>query len=419
MKLTVTHFFKGLLAAILLLLTTAPVAAQDSCTFRLRIYDYYGDTWDDSYVYVRFGNNPERGFTHTGAGRRADSVFFYNLRVRTGDSIFIRYQIAQDLYQNEAQYTLYDNVGEVIFQDGDGPNLGIPPRAGSVYKGVAKCRNCGIPINPVINEIRTFTATARWRPASQGFQPTYFVEWDTAGFRRGRGRNKLNTTDTFAVLNNLTELVKYDAYIGTVCFGNDSSTVIGPIAFLTDTASDVGITRIITPIGRCDLGVDSVKIVMTNIGGAPQQLIPFKYSVNGVLAPVQQPADGLYTGVLSKDSSVTIAFKALSDFSAIGEYEIKAWTDLSGDKNRKNDTTRILITHPRTIATYPYAQDFEAGKDTWSVIDSIGNSTWQYGTPRWKTIKGAASGTKAWTTWADSSYRDGDLGYVQIGRAHV
>lgn len=405
MKLTNTLFMKWLFAAAMLLLTTVQLAAQDSCTYRLRTFDSFGDGWDDSNVYIRFGNNPERAFTNTG---RADTVEWYDIRVKTGDTIILRYE-AQGIYQDEIKYALYNNANEIIFGD-DGTD-GTDPREGVVFRSQVKCKNCGIPVSPFIASVRSYTATVKWLPAL-GFQQTYTVEWDTAGFVYGRGRNRLRTTDTFAILSNLVELKKYHVFVQTVCFGGDSSSIVGPLEFFTDTAVDVGVTKILSPFGRCDLTVDSIKFLLANIGGAPAQLIPFKGSVNGQLLNIPFPADGLYTGVLSKDSTATITIKSPFNFSTPGEYTVKIWTELSGDKYKSNDTSTLVFTRPRNISTLPYVQNFEQGKDTWSVQDSLGNATWEFGTPNGPTIKGAFSGVNAWTTWKDSTYRNNEFNYL-------
>ncbi len=409
MKFTITFLFRALSVALLLLLTTSQTSAQDSCTFRLRVYDQFGDGWDDSRVYIRLGNGAEQSYTHGGAAiNAADSTRFFNIRVRSGDSLRIRYE-AQGNFQKEIQYTLFDNTGVALFLSGIARQ---EPAAGIVYNKIARCNSCGAPLLLSVPDIRTNTATARWRPATRGFQPTYAVQWDTMGFAYGRGRNRLTTTDTFAVITGLTEFVKYDVYVATICAGNDSSIVAGPASFKTDTATDLSVSRILGPGNSCSLGVDSIKILIKNIGGVPQQLFQYKASVNGQLLPISVPSDGLFTGVLSKDSTIAIAFKTLYDFSPIGEYVIKAWTAASDDKFPLNDTATLIVTHPRTIGTFPYYQDFELGKDTWFLADTVGNSTWQYAQPRGQIFTSAASGVRAWTTWADSSYRPNEFAYV-------
>ena len=408
MKFTSTLFTKWLFAAGMLLFTTGQLAAQDSCTFVLRIYDRFGDGWDDSQVYLKLGNNAERAFTHDGtAFNAADSIRLFQIRVRTGDSIVIRY-VAMGSYQNEIKYALFNNAGDLVFGDG------LTPKTGIVFRGLAKCSNCGTAVNARISAIRSTNATITWSPTIRGNQPTYLVEWDTVGFQYGRGRNRFRTTDTFGILTNLNETTNYGAYIQTLCAGNDSSSVIGPLNFKTDTATNVGVIAIINPVSSCNLGVDSIKIIIKNFAGNPQQLVPFKASVNGQLINIPFPADGLYTGVLSKDSTATIAFKTPYDFSTPGDYIIKAWTEVSGDKNTKNDTFTITVVRPRLVTQFPYIQNFENGKDTWSVLDTTPtkNSTWQFGTPNYRYIQGAASGVNAWTTGKDTAYNNNEFGYL-------
>jgi Secretion system C-terminal sorting domain len=409
MKLTKT-LFRGILATLVLLVafcaTLTAQQAQDSCFYRLRVYDRFGDGWDGSQVYIRTGNTAELSFTHNGTViNAADSVRFFNIRVKTGDSIFVRYE-AQGSFQSEIAYSLFNNADELVFQEGLGPAQGI------AFRGLIKCKNCGIPINFVVNEVRTTNATARWSD-SRGLRPTYHLQWDTLGFRPGTARNRFSTTDTFAILTNLQELKNYQAYIQTVCRTGDSSSLVGPVAFFTDTATDVSVSRIVSPsFGRCDLNIDTIKFLLSNAGGLPQQLIKFSGSVNGRNLPITFPADGLFTGVLSRDSSALVAVKSLYDFSAPGKYVIKIWSEVSGDRNPKNDTATLTIVRPRLISQLPYFQNFENSEDTWSVYDTVGTSSWEYGTPNGLAFKGAFSGTKAWTTWKDSTYRSNEYGYL-------
>ena len=399
--------FKGLIM-LLFLSIAAQLTAQDSCVYRLRLYDRYGDGWDDSQLYIKLGNNAERAFTHDGAsGVESDSIRLYDLKVKNGDTLVVRYD-PQGSYQGEIKFTLFNNAGDAILTQG------LNPQSGVILRSSIKCVSCGIPLNLTVASVRTFTTTIKWNPSVVGFQPTYRIEWGETNFTPGTGRNVGNTTDTFAILPGLKEITRYFVYVRTTCGGTpgDTSKWVGPVTFITDTATNVGISAIISPVGRCDLGVDSVRVKIKNFGGAPASLIPFKYSVNGINAPVQMPQDGLYTGVISKDSTATIAFKATTDFSAPGEYNIAAWTELEGDKNIKNDTFKITVVRPRLIAQFPYQQDFEAGKDTWQKVDSLGRSTWEWATPRYRFIQGAASGTKAWTTAADTSYRNADTSYL-------
>jgi Secretion system C-terminal sorting domain len=394
------------LATLTLLSIFGQTYAQDSCTFRLRLFDKAGNGWDDSQLYIKTGNNAEKAYTHNGAG--GDSLKLFDIAVKTGDTLVVRYE-PQGTAQSEIKFTLFNNAGDQIVA------LGPTPTTGIVYKGRVKCIACGAPSNFRVHSVRALTTTVQWDPPKFGFQPTYRIEWDSVAFTPGANvaKNSGSTTDTFAILPGLSETTRYFAYIRTTCNpATDTSGWVGPISFKTDTATNVGISAIVGPISRCDLGTDSVRVKIKNYGGAPIALVPFTYSVNGKKAPVSMPTDGLYTGVISKDSTATIAFKAIYDFSLPGEYNIAAWTEVKTDKNKNNDTFRLTVVRPRQISALPYQQDFEGGRDTWQKVDSIGNSTWEWGTPRYRFIQGAASGSKCWTTSADSSYRDADTSYL-------
>jgi hypothetical protein len=410
MKNFITSF--GLLLA-LLLFANVKLSAQDSCTYRLRLVDRPGDGWDDSQLYVKVGNNAEKAYTHDGIlARASDSVRLFDFRVKIGDTLVLRYD-PQGSYQSEISFALFNNAGEPVVAKGPSPT------AGQVYKGAVKCVICGGPLEAKVASIRTFSTTIAWKSSPVGFRPTYRVVWDTGNFDpwvRTPSRGFFETTDTFAVLQGLNEVTKYVAYVRSTCVPiSDTSGWVGPLSFITDTATNVGISAITDPVSSCNLNVATVTVKIKNYGGGPKSLIPLKYSVNGVVAPIDQPKDGFYTGVISKDSTATFTFKASSNFSQPGEYKIAAWTELEGDKNLKNDTFKVTLIKPLYIQQFPYQQNFENGKDTWSVLDSVGNSTWVLGTPRYKGgiyINGAAGGRQAWTTAPDTSYKDRDTSYL-------
>jgi Secretion system C-terminal sorting domain len=397
-----------------LIFANAQLEAQDSCNYRLQLIDSAGDGWNDSQLYVKLGSNPEKAYTHDGRlARPSDSTRLYDFKVKMGDTLIMRYE-PQGSNQSEISFTLFNNAGESLVAKGPSPT------AGQVYKGAVKCVICGGALEAKVASIRTFSTTIAWKSSPVSVKPTYRIVWDTATFSpwiRTPSRGFFETTDTFAVLQGLKEVTKYYAYVRSTCVPpTDTSGWVGPLSFITDTATNVGISKITGPVGSCTLGGSTIVTVsIKNYGGGPKSLIPLRYSVNGVVAPVTQPSDGFYTGVISRDSTVSFSFKALWNFSQPGDYNIAAWTELEGDKNIKNDTFRTTITKPRLVNQFPYQQNFENGKDTWSVLDLANNSTWSLGTPSYlggRYINGAASGTKAWTTAPDTSYKNNDTSYL-------
>ncbi len=408
-----SSFFYNSVAAVLVFaicsLSLNTLTAQDSCTFRLRVFDRFGDGWNGSQVYIKLGANAEVAYSHDGLiGLSSDSVHFFNIKVRVGDSIFVRYDAANAGFQDEIKYSLISNGGDILFADGP------KPKQGAVYAGKAKCISCGLPVNAVVLSVRALTTTLSWQPAVVGTKISYFIVWDSIPFTPTVLKKPSYTTqDTFFIVQGLKELTNYTAYIKTFC-GTDTSTWFGPLTWRTDTANNVGVSKIFAPVNRCDLNIDSVKIMIKNYGGAPQILVPIKYSVNGQPVTINYPIDGNFTGNFSKDSIVPFTFKATYDFTQPGEYMLAAWTELSGDLNKANDTFKLSVTRPRVVTKYPDAQNFEAGKDTWAVVDSAANSnsTWAWATPNYKFITNAASGKKCWTNCVDTSYKNRDTSYI-------
>ncbi len=180
-------------------------------------------------------------------------------------------------------------------------------------------------------------------------------------------------------------------------------------------ADDMGLISIHSPASQCNLGTNEiVEVTLKNFGFNPQSLIPFNYSVNGVLAGVDQPFDGLYTGVLGTDSIVTIEFEATFDFSAEGVYTIAAWTELEGDLDLSNDTTYYVVENIPVVSDLPYFNNFESNVNGWST-DTDPNSadpTWEFGTPMGVDIPSAASGENAWVTNLTGNYNNNELSYI-------
>ena len=104
--------------------------------------------------------------------------------------------------------------------------------------------------------------------------------------------------------------------------------MLGPFAFQTRWAVDLGISGIEDPITDCGLeSGDTVRVLIHNYGGEPQSLVPFKYAVNGVPVPISMPKDGVYTGVVGRDSSDVAEFDNPYSFPP-GDYVSDAWTEM-------------------------------------------------------------------------------------------
>lgn len=389
--------------ALSLMISSSALFGQLPCNYTLSLFDTFGDGWNGASVIV------------TAAGER--TIYTLNnidddgsqrvipIQVNTGDSI--RIEFTSGSFDNEIFYGLLDGEGNAIFADGPFPTEGV------VYNDEVLCPSCP-PVPAVrIDDVRAFFTEISW-DYNDPFG-TYIIEVDTAGFTQGSegprilsvsGRNTVRIPD-------LEENTAYDFYIFGICANGDTSQISGPFSFTTLWANDVGVIGISAPMTECGIPAsDSIEVILANFGGEPQSLIPFNYTVNGMPSGVSQPTDGFFTGVLGKDSTFNIPFKALPNLSTPGEYVITAWTELEMDSDTLNDTFSITITNIPIITSYPYFEDFEEWGGGWTVEDSSRNASWAHGQPSGSVIDRAASGNGAWVTNLSGNYNDAEFSYL-------
>jgi hypothetical protein len=132
-------------------------------------------------------------------------------------------------------------------------------------------------------------------------------------------------------------------------------------------ANDVAViaTNVVS-IASCNTA-DSVIIDITNYGTAMQTSIPVAYSINGGTAIKETFTDTLVSGATAQ-----YTFATTYDASASGDYEVKAYTELSTDGNNANDSTTITRTTAPVYAT-PFGEDLEeASIPNWTSDGSWG-----------------------------------------------
>ncbi len=378
--------------------------AQVSCEYTLELTDSFGDGWNNSTLTIS-ANGVDQVYTLNNIDDNG-SFRAFSIIVTEGIEYSINYQ--PGFFENEVSYVLLDAEGNIVFQDG--PN----PTVGNVFTGIYDCPECPAP--PVggveVQDIRAFSARINWLYSDP--QGTYFLEYGEAGFAPGTG-NVIQTPNDTRVLTGLTENTAYDFYLSVLCTNGDSLTVDSTFSFMTPYANDVGVVGLTMPTSGCSMGLGSqmVEVTLANFGGAPQSLIPFNFSINGVPAGVNQPIDGVYTGVLGTDSIDMIEFDMNYDFSIPGEYEIVAWTELEADSVLSNDTFRVTIYSIPTIDEIPNYNNFESGQVGWRVgSESSENASFAYGTPSGSIISNAASGDYAWVTNLSGVYNNSEFGYL-------
>jgi len=313
------------------------------CPYTINMHDEFGDGWDIGGLEVKLGTVTQTYTFPTGTEQS------YTLNAISNCPITVSY--IPSFFPDEVSYEILDSNGDTVFMDG--PN----PEVGQVFTTFA-CPTCIGPLDAWMSDVNATNARLAWTP-SGNTSGNFIIEYGTMGFTLGTG-----TADTvpagqlnYQQLTGLAENTWYNAYITFDC-GNDKSKTIGPLMFKTLWFNDLGVTGITMPNGAdCNLSSNqTVTVELHNYGQAPQTLFEYYFAVNGQIAPIPVPQDGLFTGVLGNDSTEVISFETTWDFSQPGIYHLQAWTVLEGDTQIKNDTfsTYIVTAYPK-----PLHEDFE------------------------------------------------------------
>lgn len=350
--------FKKLSTVLLILLgTIATFQAQNSCSHRLILNDTFGDGWDGAEVNV-FVNGVANAFTLDGVN---DDGFTrtIDLTVTEGDSISIEYTAGTGA-EIEHSYTFHDSDLQVLFDSGNEPATGV------VATEFALCPTCpSLPINSLETvDVFAFTADIQWDASSSA--GNYVIQYQECGDPTSlQTAQTINTDFTFT---DLTENTCYEYDIFLICPSGDSSIVLSD-GFTTIFDVDVGISGVIRPFNgqKCDYtNQDTLEVWIKNFGASPQANIPINFSVNGGSGVTNFPTDGLYTGVIGKDSCHNAIFETPINIEEPGEYEIKIWTDFYtanefaltevDDGDMSNDTFTFTFVHTQEL---PFQESFE------------------------------------------------------------
>ncbi|MEM1327822.1 MAG: T9SS type A sorting domain-containing protein [Bacteroidota bacterium] len=377
--------------------------AQISCDYTLRLLDRFGDSWNGAALQVTINDSEPLVFFLTEEdGEEAEFPFI----VTTGDSIQLEFFSGS--FDSEVAYFLLDAEGNELFMDGPNPSTGI------VYTDEAVCPSCPA---PPISEIDVFNTRAEfvdvtWLAPDPG--GSYILQYGAVGFNPDSAGQVVTVANDTARLGGLLEKTMYDLYITGICTNGDTSQIAGPVQFETVFKNDVGIVAIPSPISDCGLmSVETVEVTLQNFGANPQTLIPFDFSINGVPAGVSMPFDGVFTGVLGKDSTFTTEFDLRAPVGDPDRYVIQAWTALEEDSDMTNDTFEIVVLSIPLVEEYPYFTDLEEGFDGWRVDEENSvNSSWAVGTPDFGNLTSAVSGDNAWLTGLDTTYNNNELSYL-------
>lgn len=230
---------------------------------------------------------------------------------------------------------------------------------------------------------------ANWYNTANGFNGSSFGLWETKFLKIPALANQADVRLRFVFTG---------GFLTAEGFGIDDFEIYN------SPANDLGVVDIISPISSCGLGNEVISVKIANFGSAAQSNFPVGYSINGAAFVYETVTANIGIG-----DTIVHNFAA-TDLSVAETYVIQAKTNLTADSDNSNDMVEKTIVNTLAITSFPYFENFEAGDGSWTVGGT--NPSWELATPTGATIIGAASGTKAWVTGADTLHNASENSWV-------
>lgn len=197
-----------------------------------------------------------------------------------------------------------------------------------------------------------------------------------------------------------------------ILFASDGSAIeegigIDNILIQEAPAIDAGIVELVRPSTNCQLGAaDSVEVRIINQSAAAISGFGVSYELNGAAA-----VNETFTASINPGDTSNYVFTSTVNLSALGTYNLKTYTSLTGDGNATNDTLNSIIDNLLLVNTFPYAEGFESGNGGW--VSGGSSSSWQVGTPSAPIINAAATGTGAYSTNLSGVYNNNEESFIE------
>ncbi len=203
------------------------------CALNLRMYDDYGDSWNNNTLTVTVnGTAVLTNVTLLNSGPTSGSgPEDLSFSAATGDVVRTIWN-GGGSYGYEVGYEIINNDGSVLFSEnmsGVGITAGSSTPSGNSVGASATCLSCpsiaGVSFDNVFNDSVAFS----WIYSSSS---TYTIEYGALGYTYGTGTT-INSTDTNTSIGGLTANNSYDVYVVVNCGPGNSSSAAGPFTFKT------------------------------------------------------------------------------------------------------------------------------------------------------------------------------------------
>ncbi len=326
------------------MIISAAQGQNGSCYYSLVLEGALGDGWGGSTLEVVNGTDTSV------LTLEEDSFRFVLLPVVNGDPVAITFSAAPGSDVQGIAVRLRNANDELLAEL-------LEPADGESFSTAALCPACpNVPGGSVaVEDVRDTFARVSWPPLDSA--DFFLVEVGQSGFTPGNGV-LLDAPGNAFTIPDLVENRTFDFYLRTVCLSGDTTQALGPFTFTTLFSHNVGVVSVLRPPVNCNNdAMSKLRIGIRNFGGRPQSLIPVRFSLNGVPGSVSMPTDGVFTGVIGKDSTEIFEFDVEVNTMELGENVLKVWTDLEEEDVRANDTITYLF---YTRFELPLREDFEA-----------------------------------------------------------
>lgn len=176
------------------------------------------------------------------------------------------------------------------------------------------------------------------------------------------GQTSLNTFTIDKLVNGRTYMYSISVVKNNVEGNHSYAKSFTPLPNSCTTLNDVGVYAIYKPIGGRKFtssaltSTEKLSFIIKNYGTTTQNSISVSYKINNGAIRTATLIDVMPTN----DTSI-IKFTINENLSAIGNYDVVAWTNLVGDNNLGNDTLKYTIKHLQNAPLIlPFLESFES-----------------------------------------------------------
>jgi len=225
------------------------------------------------------------------------------------------------------------------------------------------------------------------------------------------------------------QMVDLSAYVGQVIKirilarkiggGDKADMAIDDLVIYDRPATDLGVSIISSPLNSTTLtNPQSVIMKIRNYGSVAKSNIPITYQVNDLCTSSNSATyTTAYTGSIPAGGEVSLTVSTPPTYY-LGEFEVKAWTMMTGDGFAFNDTASKISSARASLQIPVGPENFDN-----CIGDELGFFTqgglgtmqmWEHGTPAKPGFSGAASGSNAWVTGRHDDYQENSTEILRV-----